>query len=89
MSREKLQNIAVGAAQQNISQKILLEYFTVYPGDILTRQFSDKVLPLLNKIQHNQQEEDTLAQTRDLLLPKLMSGEIRLQDAERIVGEIV
>ena len=31
---------------------------------------------------------DTLAQTRDLLLPKLMSGEIRLKDAERIVGEV-
>ena len=30
-------------------------------------------------------ENDTLSQTRDLLLPKLMSGEIRLREAEKLV----
>ena len=30
----------------------------------------------------------TLAQTRDLLLPKLMSGEIRLRDAEEAVEAV-
>ena len=29
-------------------------------------------------------ENRTLAATRDLLLPKLMSGEIRVKDAEKI-----
>jgi type I restriction enzyme, S subunit len=33
-------------------------------------------------------ESRTLAQTRDLLLPKLMSGEIRVREAERMVEEV-
>ena len=37
----------------------------------------------------NSLESHTLAQLRDLLLPKLMSGEIRLNDAEKLVGEEV
>jgi type I restriction enzyme S subunit len=32
-------------------------------------------------------ESRTLAATRDLLLPKLMSGEVRVKDAEKLVGE--
>ena len=36
---------------------------------------------------HNESENRTLAQLRDLLLPKLMSGEIRLHEAEKLVGE--
>lgn len=38
--------------------------------------------PLFAKLYANQQENQTLAEMRDLLLPKLMSGEIRLKDAE-------
>ena len=32
----------------------------------------------------NKGETDTLADTRDLLLPKLMSGEVRIRDTEKI-----
>lgn len=32
---------------------------------------------------------DTLAALRDALLPKLISGELQVADAERIVGEVV
>ncbi|MEY9638697.1 type I restriction enzyme S subunit [Bradyrhizobium japonicum] len=40
---------------------------------------------LNNKIAANQTEDGTLAALRDLLLPKLISGEIRVKDAEKIV----
>jgi hypothetical protein len=32
---------------------------------------------------------DSLTEMRELLLPKLMSGEIRIKDAEKMVGEAV
>lgn len=35
----------------------------------------------------NATETDTLSALRDLLLPRLMSGEIRIKDAEKMVGE--
>jgi type I restriction enzyme S subunit len=40
--------------------------------------------PLHVRFTHNLRESGTLATTRDLLLPKLMSGEIRVKDAEKI-----
>ena len=39
------------------------------------------VKPLFEKIVANELESRTIAQTRDLLLPKLMSGEIRVGEA--------
>ena len=34
------------------------------------------------------EESRTLAQLRDTLLPKLMSGEIRVRDAEKVVEDV-
>lgn len=42
---------------------------------------ADEIAPLLDLQAANAEQNRTLAATRDLLLPKLMSGEIRLQDA--------
>ena len=39
-------------------------------------------------IHNNQSESRTLATLRDTLLPKLLSGEIRLRDAERAVEAV-
>lgn len=45
---------------------------------------TDIFSPLFAKLYANQQENQTLAEMRDLLLPKLMSGEVRLKDAEAV-----
>ena len=42
----------------------------------------------LERAVSNALESRTLAQTRDLLLPKLMSGEIRLREAEKAVEAV-
>lgn len=52
-----------------------------------TEAFAALVDVLRSRIGHNEFERQTLAATRDLLLPKLMSGEIRLRDAEHAVAE--
>nr|WP_242476817.1 restriction endonuclease subunit S [Halochromatium glycolicum] len=88
-ARGDLQNIAIGAAQQNISQKPLLAYKSVFPGLELSLTYSTTADPIFAKMQHLQEESRTLAQTRDLLLPKLMSGKIRLRDAEREVEAVL
>jgi type I restriction enzyme S subunit len=41
------------------------------------------VTPLFEQCLANQHESHTLAALRDLLLPKLMSGEIRVREAEK------
>jgi type I restriction enzyme, S subunit len=46
--------------------------------------FNNLAQPLYERIVQNKVEARTLVVTRDLLLPKLMSGEIRVKDAEKI-----
>ena len=51
--------------------------------------FDDIIRPFLDHLLVNPGESRTLAQTRDLLLPKLMSGEIRLREAEKTIETMV
>ncbi|MCP5307499.1 MAG: restriction endonuclease subunit S [Chromatiaceae bacterium] len=57
------------------------------PDDVLSK-LGQTVAPLVDACIKNELESRTLAQTRDLLLPKLMSGEIRLRDAEKAVEAV-
>jgi type I restriction enzyme S subunit len=51
------------------------------------KAFAAVVDPLFAGIRANAEESRTLADLRDVLLPKLMSGDIRIKDAERFVEE--
>jgi len=52
---------------------------------LVQQAFGKRVEPLTILIANNEQQSETLAKLRDILLPKLMSGEIRAADAEREV----
>ena len=54
----------------------------------LMETFEHLVGPLHARMQENLLENMALANTRNLLLPKLMSGEIRVGDADKIVKEL-
>ena len=60
----------------------------ILPPEECLLEFSRFTGPLLDLMQANRQENRTLAQTRDLLLPKLMSGAIRVKDAEKVLAEV-
>jgi len=50
----------------------------VVPPPELALKFSEMIQPMIEKIDEIRKENQTLATLRDLLLPKLMSGEIRV-----------
>jgi type I restriction enzyme, S subunit len=56
----------------------------IAPG-IINDEFCKLASPLRAKTQSNLAENCTLAETRDYLLPKLMSGEVRVRDAEKMM----
>jgi type I restriction enzyme, S subunit len=58
------------------------------PASDILQRFGEVTDPMLDKIVLNKQESRTLAAIRDALLPKLLSGEIRVKQAERIVEEV-
>ncbi|MBF0625623.1 MAG: nucleotidyltransferase domain-containing protein [Magnetococcales bacterium] len=57
------------------------------PSSSVLAAFNINAQPLFGRICQNEQEISLLAHLRDLLLPKLITGEIRVRDAERWVGE--
>lgn len=58
-------------------------FFTIVPSRKISNIYSALNQPLYDRIVSNKLEARRLAETRDLLLPKLMSGEIRVKDAEK------
>lgn len=78
---------ANGSTFQEISKRNFRPLPLIVPEAPLLTAFDELVRPIFNRIISNQKESQTLAQTRDLLLPKLMSGEIRLKEAERILED--
>lgn len=73
-------NYSQGTKMPIISWSDFVNYDCVLPADNkLTNEFNIRLYPLINLIVENIQENNTLAQTRDLLLPKLMSGKIRVK----------
>src|ERR1039458_6661194 len=54
------------------------------PPDVL-KEFEKIVAPWLAQVAHNVRESRTLAALRDTLLPKLLSGELRVKPAEKLV----
>jgi len=77
-NKEELKNMAVGSAQQNISQ-MLIKKIPVPPSSERIKEFHQLVEPYFQKIKTNQTQIRTLTQMRDTLLPKLMSGEVRVR----------
>ncbi len=75
-SKQDIISRAVGSAQQNISQQLLLQYKLVIPPSELVQEYHRIVFPLFQKIQDNIEENESLKDLRDSLLTKLLSGEI-------------
>ena len=55
------------------------------PSDEIIDAFERLIYPLDQTIENNEIESRTLAKTRDTLIPKLLSGEIRVDDAVEIL----
>jgi len=78
-SREELQNIAVGAAQQNISQQIVRHHNVLIPSPEIASAFQQKVERYYLTRVNNEKQSKIIATIRDALLSKLLIGEIRTE----------
>jgi len=88
---EDFQRIAASKATTmgHIQRGHLTDAKVICPQSDLINPMSDLMTPLVKKIIENSLESRTLAELRDRLLPKLMSGEIRVKDAEKMVEDAV
>lgn len=85
---ETLSHLADGAAYPAVRPEVVTSQPIIVPDKNCLKTFSAQTAPLIDLVLANRQESRSLFQTRDLLLPKLMSGEIRLRDAEKLLEQV-
>lgn len=79
------ESVKTGSVQSNMNANVIVDVDVVLPPENILSAFLDFVLPLRKQIIHNVRESRTLAALRDTLLPKLLSGELRVKAAEKLV----
>ena len=77
-----LNAMACGSVQKNFGPTHLKQIKLKYPSREVLKAFSELVFPMIERIQKSKEENRTLEQLRDTLLPKLMNGEIDLDKIE-------
>ena len=73
---------AHGAAQQNLSQEIVSEYKVIFPTEDVVVKYINLVQSNFDEIKVLMKKNRILKQTKDLLLPRLMSGKLDLENIE-------
>lgn len=71
-------NMNGSSGRQRISGKVLELYKMPIPSGEILKKFGEAVTSFMGQIKKNGEENQTLIKTRDTLLPKLMSGEVRV-----------
>jgi len=84
----KMESLTYGTVFDTITMRTFDELKTLKPPAKIIEKFSKVIEPIYMLIKINEQESISLAQIRDTLLPKLLSGEIRVKvDVEEEFSE--
>lgn len=78
---------STGTKMPRTSWKTMSQYELVIPSSKCASAFQGIIQPLIDRIITNIRVLRILAKVRDLLLPKLISGELLVKDAETLVGQ--
>jgi type I restriction enzyme S subunit len=80
-----IQSMTGSSGRQRVPADSLSHYLLVAAPEPLAKRFASSVRPLFARAGAAARESRTLAALRDTLLPKLISGELRVKDAERFL----
>jgi len=86
-SIEYLAHVADGGAYPAVRPEVVSNLPCVLPSYDVLNAFHAVAAPLFAKVAANHQQAQTLANLRDTLLPRLISGQLRLPDAEEQLSE--
>jgi type I restriction enzyme S subunit len=81
---ERLLSRVTGSVFPNLNGPDLKTFRILVPPQELVSSFEERAAQLLGLVWSNVQENNTLVALRDSLLPKLLSGEIRVKEAEHL-----
>jgi len=75
-----------GASRQAVTKGHIESVPLVIPEVAVLEIFASLMCPLFRAVTKHTSESRSLACIRDTLLPKLISGELQVRDAERFIG---
>jgi type I restriction enzyme S subunit len=82
LSKKNIDKIVTGAVQPKVNQANLKSLdFPKFPENLIEK-FCSNTADIFSKIKHNRKQIKTLECLRDMLLPKLISGDIRVEYEE-------
>jgi type I restriction enzyme S subunit len=84
---DRLRSQANSGVQVNLSTDAIKSSKVLIGSTEVNSMFHNCVLPMFEQLNQNAVENQTLTALRDTLLPKLISGEVRVKDAEQMVNE--
>jgi type I restriction enzyme S subunit len=87
LKRTNIQPFITGAVQAKLSQSNLWRIMFLNPQHDVATAFGCILEPLFARIRHNSDQAQTLAALRDTLLPRLISGQLRLPEAAALIEE--
>jgi type I restriction enzyme S subunit len=79
--------LGTSTSHQRVKPDDFLSMEIFVPGRPITLEFSELVAPILSSANTLRLKNQNLRQTRDLLLPKLVSGEVDVSDLDINVGD--
>ena len=80
-----IQSMTGTSGRQRVPSEALVRYKIAVSSDLIYREFGNRVKGWFAVIGENARQNDVLEKTRDYLLPKLISGDIRIRDAKKFV----
>lgn len=86
-TRNWIKQLATGSVRQALSYKNFSSIPCVVPPSEIVRSFNELWSPHFNRINANLRHSETLSSIRDLLLPRLISGKLAVQDAQEYLKE--
>lgn len=87
-TKDMLLNMSSGATRKAVTKANLENTQILLPPVSIFRGFSSKTDPFFAQISTNNRESRKLAEIRDYLLPKLLSGEIKVAEVEKDAEEV-
>ena len=78
-----IQSMTGTSGRQRVQPTALSQFLMPHPPERVGKEFGRLTRPLISRARLFANESRTLADLRDVLLPKLVSGEIRIADAEK------
>ena len=86
---ERMEAMVTGTSKshQRVKPNDISSINTIIPDTRLIEQYEEIVLPMLNRTLIGKSESTVISELRDTLLPKLISGELRIPDAEKFLEE--